>query len=221
VAGLAYGGDGRIWAGVGSRLLALDEEGHPQFSVALGSAPIRRIYASRDGAIWAATQDGVLRTDVRRRQAERMLLADGTPVRGYMDAFAEDGAGVLWTGGIAGSGLLRYDPACNRMVTAAVLLDGAPATPDVKGLLFDEQGRFWMDTSSGLYVLRSQTDGRMAFAAMDTGPLLRGRAFGANLLADRDGRVWSQRGFIDPATRRNYMFHTADGVDMGVGWFRA
>jgi hypothetical protein len=48
-----------------------------------------------------------------------------------------------------------------------------------------------------------------------------GGAFGANLLFDKQGRIWSQRNMFDPRSGERRELGAADGADLGTGWFRA
>jgi diguanylate cyclase (GGDEF)-like protein len=45
------------------------------------------------------------------------------------------------------------------------------------------------------------------------------RPFGANLLADGRGRIWTQIQVYDPSTDRLIALSAVDGADLGTGWF--
>jgi diguanylate cyclase (GGDEF)-like protein len=46
-----------------------------------------------------------------------------------------------------------------------------------------------------------------------------GKPYGANLLADRQGRIWTQTGVYDPKADRLFELSAGDGADLGTGWF--
>jgi diguanylate cyclase (GGDEF)-like protein len=89
-------------------------------------------------------------------------------------------------------------------------------------LLFDRQHRLWIDTAvAGLHRM-SSWDGRLAsFDRISQRHGRLGQPFGANLLQDARGRIWSQMHVYDPALDRLDELTPTDGVAFGTGWFYA
>ncbi len=92
---------------------------------------------------------------------------------------------------------------------------------DITSLLFDSQGRLWVDTAKGLERLL-HWDGKVAqfehvYAWL--GP--EGRDVGANLLEDASGRIWTELAVIDPVKRQVQFLTKADGLDLGSIWIGA
>jgi signal transduction histidine kinase len=125
----------------------------------------------------------------------------------------------MWIGGASGLFYRAHDQ------TTAIRVRGRaghePSAQSILGLLIDASQRLWMDTPDGLYAL-SDFDGE--FAAFDSISARFGRAgdaFGGNLLEDAAGRIWTHRFVYDPHAGSMYELSQADGVDIGVGWFRS
>lgn len=88
-------------------------------------------------------------------------------------------------------------------------------------MLLDHSGQLWVDTPAGLN-RASGFDGRAARLEPVSARLgAVGVPFGANLLEDPQGRIWSQRFVYDPREDSLYELGRADGADLGTAWFRA
>jgi signal transduction histidine kinase len=48
-----------------------------------------------------------------------------------------------------------------------------------------------------------------------------GHPFGANLLDDAQGRIWTQRHVYDPRSESVHELSRADGIDIGTAWYRS
>ncbi len=212
VVALAEAPDGGVWAGTGTgTLYRFDEERRLTGTLTGRLPPIRRLATGRDGTLWIGTLDGLHKLAPGGREAERVPRQAGGPV-GKVNAMVEDGDGQLWVG--AETGLFRLVGAGLQLADVDT---GLPPATTVLGLLFDARKRLWVDTTTGLY-LRTAPD---RFALQGSAEGFSGRGFGANLLADDKGRLWTHRGMFDPVDRVFTEFGKSDGVDIGIGWFRA
>jgi diguanylate cyclase (GGDEF)-like protein len=217
VAALAQAADGSIWLGNDAGLHRLDRHGRVLERLQPGEGRVRRLLAGRDGALWIGTQDGLFRH--RAGRLERLAASDGTPVTGDVNALAEDAGGALWVG--TEKGLLHLPAGAARLQPVAMRAGAGLSHASVVGLLVDSRQRLWVDTALGLHRLLSWDQREAAFERVSERLGQAGRAFGANLLEDGRGRIWSQQFLYDPAKDSLYRFSPADGVDIGTGWFRA
>jgi len=218
VINIAQDGDGHIWTGTSNDLLYEYDERRRflrRFEVAGGA---RRMLADRDGVLWIGTTNGLLRKAPGAAVLTRVTLADGAPLRGVVDALVQDPAGRLWAGNAGG--LFRIDAATGTAHKLEAVPEPADGRYAVKGMLADADG-LWIDSDGGRYrVDRFEGDRARYTLAIDSKGA-GGHPIGANLLRDRAGRIWTQRGVHDPATRRYDELSVADGVDIGTGWFRS
>jgi diguanylate cyclase (GGDEF)-like protein len=214
VATLAQTLDGSVWAAVGNQLLRFDEHGRRRETISSGTAVVRRIQPTSDGGFWAATLDGLMRWTPAGGRLVAVDIAGTTGSVGELNSFATDADGSLWVGG--GTGIVRIrQPASDHAVAQLVPTRGLGQT--VLGLATDAEGRLWADTSAGLHRLVEVDGPRLRFEAVAAGT----GAFGANLLVDRHGRLWTQRAVFDPRSGERRDLGPADGADLGTGWFRA
>lgn len=217
VSGLAQTRDGRIWVGSDAGLYELDRQRRVLRHLQAGTGRVRRLLAGADGGLWIGTQDGLFRW--RAQQLSRVELQGGTMLSGDVNAMAETTDGGLWVG--TEKGLFWLPPGATQLLPVAERLGAGLGHPAVLGLLVDRRGWLWIDTAVGLHRLK-QWDGReAAFERISEAQGRAGRAFGANLLEDRQGRVWTQQHVYDPQRDSLYELTPADGADFGTGWFRA
>jgi len=223
VAALAQGPDGRIWAGAEARVLAFAHAKATAQSYAVGRGRVRRLLADRDGVIWAGTQDGLYRLAPGAAAFERVAHHDGRTLTGDVNALVQAGDGTVWVG--TESGLHPILPRSRVLAPIAYASEAGLNNPNVLGLLIDRGDRLWVDTTAGLHRLRDW-DGRLAHmeylgARLAVATHSVPQAFGANLLEDARGRIWTQRGVYDPREQRFQVLSGADGVDFGTAWFRS
>ncbi len=219
VSALAQGPDGRIWAGVESHV---EEFANPQ-AVAqrheVGRGRVRRLMVDRDGTVWAGTQDGLYRRSSSSVRFERVKHHDGKPLVGGVNAIVQLPDGALWVAAEAG---LFPVPAGGKALGPISFSEGAGlASQNVVGLLHARDGTLWVDTTAGLHRLTAWDGQRASFQHLSERNDLGTEAFGANLLEDERGLIWTHRGVFDPKTQRVRSLGVADGVDMGSAWFRA
>lgn len=210
---------GDIWLASDGQLNRFDAQRRRLDQWQVSQGRIRRLLAARDGRLWIATQDGLYRLDDRRSRPQRVALTTDQGLFGNINALAEDAAGRVWVGGDAG--LFLVPPGGRRLqALPAHPREALPALP-VVGLLVDREDRLWVDSNAGLFRLRDAAAAEPAFEAVGLALGLGPREFGANLLEDEQGRLWTQRGMLDPRAGRRYALTAADGADIGTGWFRS
>jgi ligand-binding sensor domain-containing protein/signal transduction histidine kinase len=163
-----------------------------------GDARVHGVYPARDGRLWIATEEGVVRIDadgVRRFGPANGL---GAPFR----VIAEDRDGTLWLGS-RGGGLSRLDG------------DAFVTYTEREGLIGREVTAIREDRSGRLCVSGVAADGRRWFGALEGDDLTSftprgterlqywGWGWGQTLLQDREGEWWLPTGeglFRYPAT---------------------
>ncbi len=221
ITALAEAADGQIWLGSrdGLRRFQPDAGTFERFGVEDGliNLSVRRLLLDRLGTLWIGTGDGLFRLPAQGTRIERLGLPDGRPLTGEFNAFSEDRAGDLWIG--ASSGLYRYATAEAQL--RQIDHQAQPGLPhqSVVGLLVDSQDRLWVDTVEGLFLMHTTPSG-WGFDSI-SGRLGVDGDFGANLLEDAQGRIWSHRNVYDPAQDSVYSLTQGDGIDFGTGWFRS
>lgn len=215
VGAITQAADGTVWVGSDSGIYAFGSDHRLRHRHSTGTGRTRRLLAAADGSLWAGTQDGVYRLAPGGSRFERLVRSDGQPLTGNVNALVQDHDGSLWVGGNAG--LFRVPAGELRLQPQATGTAGGLRSPVVLGLLVDRQGRLWVDTSAGLH---RRVDGAGQAAGFE--PVAGdGASFGANLLDDEQGRIWSHQNVYDPRDGRLQELGAADGVDIGTGWFRA
>lgn len=219
--GIAHDANGHVWVGTEENVSQFDAQSRKFLhAYSLGKGRVRRMLGTRDGSVYAATQDGVYRWWPGQSGFERVLVGDSTQIAGDVNALAEGGRGEVWIGGVGGVYVVDSRDRQARKVDSpeGASLHGAT----VLGMLVDSRQRLWLDTSAGLHRM-NEWDGKTArFQYFNTRKqALNGESFGANLLEDRQGRIWTHRGVYDPVTEHVQELSSADGVDIGTGWFRS
>lgn len=177
---------------------------------------VRRVWPGAAGEVWIGTGDGLF---VRGADGvvQRLASTEGARVGGAINAlqFVEGGA---WMGGSAG--LFKVDLARRQLQPVTTEVDGRTRGLDVLGLLIDRSGQLWLD-AAGLLRMDSGDDRHLRLHSVSRAHGFEGVAFGANLLDDARGRIWSQRFMYDPAADRLYPLGPREGALAGAGWFRS
>ncbi len=219
VSTLARAQDGTAWVGVDSQLLRVDGQGRALQSLNVSQGRLRRTVLGREGELWIGTQDGLYQLPPGQSAARRITLAGGVALKGEVNAIVEGADGTLWVGGEAG---LYLRPAGSGEFRPVPMAPGQGLRNTIiTGLLIDRRQRLWVDTATGLHQM-SGWDGRQAsFDAISDRKGIGGRSFGANLLDDERGRIWSQNYVYDPNRDHLYELTPADGADAGTSWFRS
>ena len=219
VAALAQGPDGHLWVGVESHVKEFANPKATAVHHEVGRGRLRRLMVDRDGAVWAGTQDGLYRRSPVGGRFERVAHHDGRALIGGINAIVQAADGRLWVG--AEAGLFPIAAGAKTVGPIAFEQGAALASQNVVGLLMGRDGVLWVDTTAGLHRLAAW-DGRSAkMVYLGEQPGVGTEAFGANLLQDAKGKVWTHRGVYDPAQQQARQLGVADGVDIGSAWFRA
>lgn len=220
VGGIAQARDDTVWAAGGPGVLRFDPSTrHKLNEYSVGRGRVRLIRAAGDGGVWVGTQDGLYRWRPGAAALERLARADGSPLQGDINALAEQADGRLWVGGEAG--LFVVEPAGGHLLPVAQAAGADLGTSTVLGLLIDRRQQLWLDTVVGLRRLLDFNRGVARFERISERIGQAGQAFGANLMDDEQGRIWTHRGVYDPASGQFHGLSQADGVDIGTGWFRS
>ncbi|MCX2864854.1 diguanylate cyclase [Paucibacter sp. PLA-PC-4] len=217
IGALAQTRDGAVWVASDAGLYQLDAQRRIRARLQAGEGRVRRLLAGRHGALWIGTQDGLFRH--LDGKVERLALQGGGPLSGDINGLAEAEDGRLWVG--TEKGLFQRVPGETGLRPVAARLGAELSHPSVVGLLLDREQRLWVDTASGLHRLASWDGQEAGFERVSARLGRGGQAFGANLLEDERGRIWSQRHVYDRSLDRIDELGAADGADFGTGWFRA
>ena len=217
--------DGSIWAGTLAGLFRINRERQvfQSFNAAQGliGTTVRRLLRDPNGALWIGSNAGLSRWDPSKpSHVASIPTTDGDSLSAEINAIARSGKGDIWVGSSVGLYVLEAGSTQLKAV-ATIAADASGAITSIVGLLIDSQDQLWVDTSEGLLRLQ-QWDGKTAsFKEISTPLGIGAQPFGANLLEDAKGRIWSQRFVYDPKDQSVYELGLADGVDMGTAWFRS
>lgn len=167
VLALAHGTDGTTWFGSHRGLWrqAADGRVNPVASTLLGNTPVRGLYRSGDGTLWACTEGrGLLRIapdDSTGAHARRLGRAEGLPSNSP-HAVLEDAAGALWIN--SNQGIFRLTPDAlaefldgRSTLLSPLTLGLADGLTELEGnggvqpaALADPLGRFWFPSQRGV-----------------------------------------------------------------------
>jgi diguanylate cyclase (GGDEF)-like protein len=208
---------GEVWLGFDSHISAYDRQHRLLRQLTHMGGQSRRLFESRDGTLWLGSQDGVYQLDPSGHKLKALRDAAGNP-RGEIHAFAQAPDHSVWIGTTLG--LYRVAEGSQDIEPVGTLAGQGLGSDIVIGLLFDSSSRLWVDTSvAGLHRLLKWSPEGASFERTSEAHGLGGKPFGANLMEDARGRIWSQMGVYDPAQDRFTDLTAADGADLGTGWF--
>lgn len=217
VQSMVQAGNGTVWLGSDSRISAYDRKHRLLRQLDHPGGQSRRLFESRDGSLWLGTQDGVYQLDPTGRKLTNLRDSAGNP-RGEIHAFAQGPDHSVWIGTTVG--LYRVSEGSRRIERVESRPGQGLGSDIVIGMLFDHTGKLWVDTSvAGLHRLQQWTAEGAVFERVSERHGRSGKPFGANLLEDARGRIWTQMGVYDPAQDRFTDLTSADGADLGTGWF--
>lgn len=220
-AGVVASAAGDLWVGT-ERGLFLRRAGQSAFVRVAGpgfleGSTVRRLWPASDGGLWVGTADGLFHVAGDGGTLQRIGGADGRPIVGSIEAMAFDATGA-WVGG--SPGLMRLDTALRTLRPTEVRVGDSAMRLDVNGLLIDPKGALWID-AAGLYRVAQPVGEALGVEAISARHGEDGVSFGANLLDDASGRIWTHRAMFDPATDALLRLLPADGAQIGTGWFRS
>ncbi len=225
ISSLTQSADGTIWVGTVDGLHQYERDTN-EFAwwgpdQGLPDVYVRRLLASAGGELWIGTDAGLARRRVGGAVIEQLRAIDDSPVRADVNALVETADGGLWVGSSAG--LYRVDAGQERLRQIQIKAGDGSAMDQVSvlGLLLDRSDRLWADTPVGLHQVRLSDPDHAVLVPAAVRPGQPVRPFGANLLEDPLGRIWSQRFVYDPKAGSLYELGRADGADLGTAWFRS
>jgi diguanylate cyclase (GGDEF)-like protein len=209
--------DGTVWMGSDSHISAYDTKHRPLRQLVHSGGQTRRMFKSHDGTLWLGTQNGVYQLAPSGRTLKHLSDAGGNP-SGEIHAFAEAPDHSVWIGSTVG--LYRVPQGSQSIEPVPTRPDEGLGSDIIIGLLFDHTGRLWVDTGvAGLHRMQTWGPEGASFDRVSERHGRSGKPFGANLLEDGSGRIWSQMGVYDPEHDRLTELTSADGADLGTGWF--
>jgi signal transduction histidine kinase/ligand-binding sensor domain-containing protein len=199
---------GQVWIATRAGAVLYDGNGFHKLGPETGlpRGEIAGFGEDQSGALWVAGANGVFRQEQGQFNAVRR--ADGQPLQGVL-CFKADADGSMWMGTRA-EGLIRWR---NGKMDRIGVQHGLPAR-EVRGLLEDEQGYFWMPSNHGiirasrkqLHAVADRSIPKLEFQLLDQNDGLPSpECFAAqpNCARDTAGRLWfaTQKGvaIIDPA----------------------
>ncbi|MBT9491591.1 MAG: diguanylate cyclase [Paucibacter sp.] len=222
VSAIAQTSDGKVWVSDEAGLYQFSRERRQLRQLPLVGGYSRRLRAGRDGDLWIGTADGLYLLKAGADQPQRLLQLGGLELKGSINAIETVADGGLWVG--AEKGLFYLARGASQLQPVAMHSDPELSQPSVTGLLMG-RATLWVDTAkAGLHRLErwDGQDGNTAeFERVSERFGSDGTAFGANLLEDSLGRIWTHRHIYDPQRQRLDELTPADGVDFGTGWFRS
>jgi signal transduction histidine kinase/ligand-binding sensor domain-containing protein len=212
--------DGRLWAGSQQNGIAWHDLARPGWHATEGlpDPTVRKLFVTRAGQLWAGTGAGLARWDPASQRFQSLPEIDGSAMRHPVMAMAEDKQARLWIG--SNHGLWLWTPGQRglRAIRHQEQDSDSPASDDIKGLLVDHNNILWVSSARGLDRLQS-FDGQHARFEHLSSRLGRPAQFvGANLMEDRQGKIWSGRSVIDPVKMQLLDLTRADGYDIGTTW---
>lgn len=224
VISLAAGADERVYAGTLAGLFRFDPASARFEAIGraqgLNGSTVRALLAEPTGEVWIGSNTGLGRWSPARGRAHDVPLVSGATLAADVSALAREPQGRLWVG--SAGGLYRVEAGEEVLRShGATAADGIDlARESIVGLLWDA-GTLWVDSSEGLVRLRGDPATGMTRDAVSARHGIGGEPFGANLLRDAQGRIWTHKRIYDPASDRVHELSRADGIDIGTPWFRS
>jgi ligand-binding sensor domain-containing protein len=175
---------GQLWIGTGNGVAVIPAGSMQVQSLPLPSSPGEVADISEDdaGAIWLATQGGLLRWSGGRCTT---MLVDGRQAAGGFTTVAAAAGGWVWAGA-ASHGMLHLRVSGERIEEAHWLTDLTLARAAMRFTRIDRRGWVWVGTDSGVALFDGRSwrrlDSNDGLTSDDTMP--------GGFLADTDGSVW-------------------------------
>ncbi|WP_170948999.1 sensor histidine kinase [Arsukibacterium tuosuense] len=235
ITAMAEQADGTIWLGVNPGQLYRFFPQSGQFTLlgpeqGIWRTNVRSLFVDSQQRLWLGSSTGLALWQEQQQRFVRIKQDDGEPLQDYINAIVEDQHRNIWLG-TGASGLYLIEP-------AAVTTPAAKAVPtdqitSILGLLHDNQNRLWLDTPTGLYQFNYQqylqqhtakatvADINAALTKVVFANSSLNEDFGANLLDDDQGNIWTGKFHYNPGNGQLYQLTPADGVDIGSPWYRS
>jgi signal transduction histidine kinase/ligand-binding sensor domain-containing protein len=224
VIALAQSPDGRIWVGTQRGGLFLFDLASRQFTHIGESQTVSNLLVESNTRLWLGTSKGVTQLDTQSLVFTRMLDTDQKPILGQINPLALDQQGRIWAGSAEGLRVLLPGETQFRAIRHDPKRADSLLNNSIYGLLADARGRLWVATEQGLDEL--ELSSLLApFEAQQLrfkhwGPVLNRAAtdFGANLMLDGLGRIWTEKLIIDVDGQQSLLLSKVDGLDVGTIW---
>ncbi len=223
VTGLAQTTAGTVWVGTERNLFRyVDNQSGLRRDAAsdgLQGASVRRLLSGKRGELWIGSTDGLFVLEADESSITRLADTRGKTISGSVNTMAETADGGMWVGSNAG---LYFRPANSRqLIQVEFEKDFELSHISVVGLLVDSKQGLWVDTPHGLHRMLRWNGKQAAFDSISARYKIAGGPYGANLLEDAQGRIWTHKFIYDPARNSVYELNRADGIFFGTGWFRS
>ncbi|MEW6367675.1 MAG: two-component regulator propeller domain-containing protein [Acidobacteriota bacterium] len=194
VSDIVEAGEGRYWVATGGGLCLFDAVRGGKFTVYRpeetgGGRYVGTIRRSRFGWLWCATSAGLFKMQQYGDRMQFEKVDFGIPPLAWEGPrvldIVEDRSGRLW---IAAEGELhRYD---SKTRTAARIPGFAPPSNGVGVLFADRDGRIWVGTTNGVYVLALDAGGEARLERSWEAAQLPLMSHITSLFQSSDGTIW-------------------------------
>ncbi|MBV2129614.1 sensor histidine kinase [Arsukibacterium indicum] len=230
ITAMAEQADGTIWVGVNPGQVYRFQPQNGEFSLlgpehGIWRTNVRTLFTDSQQRLWLGSSTGVALWLPEQQRFVRIRQDNGEPLQDYINAIVEDQQGNIWLG-TGASGLYLIPPAAGATPTGNAIQ--TEQITSILGLLHDSQNRLWLDTPSGLYQFNYQqylqpgpADQDAAFRKVTFANYILNEDFGANLLEDHQGNIWTAKFHYNPVSGLLYPLTPADGIDIGSPWYRA
>jgi len=221
---LAQTAQGELWLARGQVLQRFSATRQPLGQWQLAGGAVRRLLPAPDGPLFIGTNNGLYRLDLRDPDPQPQPVPGPQPgqavLRGPVTGLALGRDGVLWVGGAAG--LFRLAPGAAQVQPVLSAPGQGLASVVVLDVLVDARQQLWVDCAvSGLHRLVAWDGPQARFDRISVRHGVLNRPFGANLVDDAQGRIWTQQYVYNPALDQLHELGPADGKEMGMGWFHS
>ncbi|RTE86508.1 MULTISPECIES: two-component regulator propeller domain-containing protein [Gammaproteobacteria] len=229
ITAIAQRENGEVWLGANPNKLyrAQVTEGGDEFvevtrAEGFTGSNVRVIRTDAADNVWVGTSDGVLVWDAETNQMEQLQTRDGDILTSSINAIEMTANGGVWIGS-GTSGLYYVAPETQTLLPIAVFDNSGEQINDlsVLGLLEDSNQQVWLDSPQGLLKLTPQGDRRYVGENISAVFGNENAPFGANLLEDSEGRIWTTEYVYNPSSNEMWSLHKADDVDIGTAWYRS
>lgn len=227
ITALAEFENGDIWVAANPGQLYRFDQQASQFILygaeqGLPRGNIRALKPSKKGGLWVGTNSGLVYWDNVNDSFVTYQLPQGESYRISVNALHEESDGTLWVA-TGSAGLFVVHPTEQTLTPIqGTDQDNKPLQSiSIVGMLKDTQNRLWLDTPAGLHLVQFETEDTVRLENHSKLAGYGGRPFGANLLEDSVGRLWSPSFIYEPSSQEMTPLQRADGVDIGTSWYRS
>ncbi len=217
---------GRIWVGESPSYLFYSDDNlvtfiHVGRAQGYTGAKIRSMLVDSLNRLWIATEEGVSLWNDKTQQFNRLKMRQtGELLTDTVNVLFEDHQQRIWLG-TNSSGLLIADSLKGDVYEPGLAEQSMQLPRTIIGMLIDAKGTLWFDTPQGLHFVRDLSSELFHIQRIVVKNAVSYKDFGANLLQDKQGRIWSHKYIYDPDKNSLYGLTANDGIQLGTGWFRS